>query len=138
VLVATGTVFPFTRHNSSFASKYAALPPLNRTFLALFAVALLGQAVHSQNRNEAAPSEVKETVDAFLAHWTMTGAYREPNRRAPLNLTSTMDCALTFVTGRKTTEPFTIGIPGSGKMTMESIEEGAEGKSTMELIGARR
>jgi hypothetical protein len=42
------------------------------------------------------------------------------------------------VSGRKTTEHFTIRTSEPGNMTVESIEEGAEGKSTMELIGARR
>jgi hypothetical protein len=42
------------------------------------------------------------------------------------------------VSGRKTTEHFSIGVPAPGKLTVKSIEEGAEGKSTMELTGARR
>jgi hypothetical protein len=42
------------------------------------------------------------------------------------------------VSGRKTTEHFAIRVPEPGKMTIESIEEGAEGKSTMLLTGARR
>jgi len=41
------------------------------------------------------------------------------------------------VSGRKTTEHFTISIPEPGKITIESIEEGTEGKSTMKLSGAR-
>jgi hypothetical protein len=42
------------------------------------------------------------------------------------------------VWGRKTTEHFAIRVPEQGKMAIESIEEGAQGKSTMELSGARQ
>ena len=175
---------------------------MNRTFLAFLAVTLVCYVVQSQNRPEAAPLEVKKTVDAFLGRWTMTGTYREPNMRAPIDLTSKMGCELTAlgkavtckvvtdgtdgsrveltsvvgfspdegivrlmeisssgsyhdhrgqwqgdqivfepltysVSGQKTTEHFTISIPEPGKMTIESIEEGTEGKSTMKLSGAR-
>jgi hypothetical protein len=41
------------------------------------------------------------------------------------------------VSGRKTTEHFSIGVPAPGKLTIESTEEGAGGKSTMELAGTR-
>ncbi len=41
------------------------------------------------------------------------------------------------VSGRKTTEHFSIGVPAPGKMTVESIEDGADGKATMELAGTR-
>lgn len=42
------------------------------------------------------------------------------------------------VLGRKTTEHFSIEVPAPGKMKIESVEEGSDGKSTMELSGARR
>lgn len=157
---------------------------------------------YGQDRGAPEAPEVKKTVNAFLGHWTMTGTYREPNVRASVRLTSSMDCQLTAlgkavtchvltegtdgsrveltsvvgfspdeglvrlmeisssgsyhdhkgrwqgnrvvfepltysVAGRKTTEHFSIEILSSGKMTIESIEEGAEGKSTMELAGAK-
>ncbi len=41
------------------------------------------------------------------------------------------------VSGRRTTEHFSISVPAPGKVTIESTEEGAGGKSTMELAGAR-
>jgi len=41
------------------------------------------------------------------------------------------------VSGRRTTEHFSIGVPAPGKLTIESTEEGVSGQSTMELAGAR-
>lgn len=174
--------------------------------LLLIALATLCSAsrmVQAQDCDVMQAPEIKKTVDAFLGHWAMSGTYREPNARAPVNLTSKMDCVLTAlgkavtchvvtkgtdgsgveltsvvgfspderlvrlmeisssgsyhdhkgrwrdnqivfepltysVSGKKTTEHFSINIPAPGKMEIESIEEGAEGKSTMELAGTRR
>ena len=41
------------------------------------------------------------------------------------------------VSGKKTTEHFSIGVPAPGKLTIEPTEEGVGGKSTMELAGVR-
>jgi hypothetical protein len=41
------------------------------------------------------------------------------------------------VSGRRTTEHFSIAIPSAGKMTIQSVEVGAQGKSTTELAGSR-
>lgn len=38
------------------------------------------------------------------------------------------------VSGRKTTEHFSISIPEPGKMTIELMEEGAEGKSIIVIL----
>jgi hypothetical protein len=41
------------------------------------------------------------------------------------------------LSGRNTTEQFSIDVPAPGKLTIESIEQGTGGKSTMELSGER-
>ena len=38
------------------------------------------------------PPEVKETVDAFAGHWTLTGTDREPGTTTPAAVKATMDC----------------------------------------------
>jgi hypothetical protein len=40
-----------------------------------------------------------------------------------------------FVEGKQIVEDFSIGFPSPGKITVKSVEEAAEGRSTMELVG---
>ena len=39
--------------------------------------------------------------------------------------------------GRKTVGDFSIGFPSPGRMTVKSVEESVEGRSTMEIAGTK-
>ena len=41
------------------------------------------------------------------------------------------------VAGKQIVEEFSIGFPSPGKITVKSVEEAAEGRSTMELVGTK-
>jgi hypothetical protein len=41
------------------------------------------------------------------------------------------------VGGKQIVEDFSIGFPSPGKITVKSVEEAAEGRSTMELSGTK-
>jgi hypothetical protein len=62
---------------------------LYRCLISSIALAGPASAVHGE---EAAPPEVKKTVDAFIGHWTMSGTDMEPGARTPAPVKAIIDC----------------------------------------------